>query len=118
MRIVLVVMLIIGSACSPSINPLKKIQGEWKAAGDDGEGHSWYLTYTFNDDSYTMKGYPPIAESGKLVCKEVKGDSLLIEFKVDKSSPNLSDHTNWIVVKGNTMVLNSMNFTKSDTDNK
>lgn len=118
MRFILIVFLLMNYGCSNQTSPLNRIQGEWKAGGDDGEGHSWYLTYTFTKDSYTMKGYPPIAETGKLKCKEVKGDSMLIEFNVDKSSPNLSDHTNWIVIKENTMVLNSMNFTKSDVDNK
>ncbi len=83
-------------SCSGLPSSLKKLEGKWTASGDQGEGHSWYMEYTFKGNTYAMTGYPPISESGTMKLKETKGDSMLIEFKVLRSDPEYSDHTSWV----------------------
>lgn len=99
--------------CSSMNSPLKKLEGKWTAGGDQGEGHSWHLEYTFKGSSYNVMGYPPLSESGKMKLKETKGDSLLITFIVKKSDPHYENHDEWLVLKENTLTINSTIFNKS-----
>jgi hypothetical protein len=39
--------------------------GTWRAAGDHGNGHTWYLQWKFADGEFEMRGYPPILQKGK-----------------------------------------------------
>jgi hypothetical protein len=52
------------AACGITDANEKFIQGKWTAAGDQGEGHSWYLEWTFDNGRFEMTGYPPIQQSG------------------------------------------------------
>jgi hypothetical protein len=46
----------------PDDDPLT---GTWRAAGDHGNGHTWYLQWKFADGEFEMQGYPPILQKGK-----------------------------------------------------
>lgn len=100
-------------SCSNSGGPLKKLEGKWSAGGDQGDGHSWFMEYTFNGNSYSMLGYPPISESGTIKIKVINGDSMLIGFNVKKSDPHYDNHDEWLVLKGNEFNLNGTLFHKS-----
>ena len=119
---VIFIALMLGSFfllnCSNMFNPFKKIEGKWIAAGDQGEGHSWYLEYTFNGKNYNMTGYPPISESGTMKLKVANGDSLLIEFIVQKSDPNYNNHDEWVYVKGDQLFLRGNSFNRSSEEMK
>ncbi len=104
--------------CSHPTSPFKKMEGKWTAAGDQGEGHSWYLEYTFKGNFYSMTGYPPISESGRMKLKESKGDSLLIEFIVEKSDPSYENHEQWVYVKDDQITMNGVIFNRSAVVNK
>ena len=39
--------------------------GTWRAAGDHGNGHTWYLQWKFKNGEFEMRGYPPILQKGK-----------------------------------------------------
>ncbi len=99
-------------SCSGLSTPFKKMEGKWTAGGDQGDGHSWYMEYTFTGNKYSMTGYPPISESGKMELKVANGDSLLIGFKVIKSDPEYKDHDEWVVIKGDELMLSGMMFHK------
>lgn len=100
--------------CSFQNSSFINLQGKWTAAGDiDDDGHSWYLEYTIKGNRYNITGYPPLSESGTLHLKETKGDSLLVQFRVIKSDPRYDDHDEWICLKGNQMMINSITFTRS-----
>jgi hypothetical protein len=106
-------MVLVG--CS---SPVKKLEGKWTAGGNMDENHAWYLEYIFNGNNYQLMGYPPLSESGKMRCKEIKGDSMLIEFMVKKSSPHYENHEEWIYITGNTLRLGGNIFTRAGKEKK
>lgn len=108
----LVPISIILSGCSSS--PLKKLEGKWTTGGSIDEYHSWYLEYRFKGNSYELIGYPPLSENGRMKVKETRGDSILVEFMVKKSSPVYGDHEEWIYITGNTLALGGNIFTKTN----
>ena len=101
------------ASCSPGNNALKKLEGRWEASGSQDEEHSWFIEYNFKGDTYTKSGYPPLSEKGKIKLKEGTGDSLLITFIVEKSDPAYENHDEWIVIKENSLKINSKYFTRS-----
>jgi hypothetical protein len=107
----------ISSGCS-GLNPLKKLQGKWTSAGAMDDYHTWYLEYTITGNHYKMVGYPPISEEGFLKLKETKGDSMLIEFRIQKSDPVYKNHGEWIYVTGNTFTMNGNTYNKSIYEKK
>lgn len=97
-------------SCS-SNHQLRKLQGKWMAAGDLGDGeHSWYMEYEFTGNSYKMTGYPPISESGHIEILQNRGDSVEVTFKVEKSSPEMNSHTDWLVIKDSILYLDVKEF--------
>src|SRR5688572_22516604 len=88
----LVLMSLGLSSCSSFTSPLKKLEGKWTTGGSIDEYHSWYLEYRFNGNNYELVGYPPISENGRMKVKETRGDSILVEFIVKKSSPTYGNH--------------------------
>ena len=104
--------------CSNIFNPFKKLEGKWTAGGDQGEGHSWFLEYTFKGNSYSLMGYPPLSESGKMKLKVANDDSLLIGFIVQKSDPQNKNHEEWVYIKGDQLFLNGMSFNRSPEEKK
>lgn len=100
-------------SCSNMGGPLNKLEGKWSAGGDQGDGHSWFLEYTFKGNTYSMMGYPPISESGTMKLKVANGDSMLIGFIVKKSDPHYDNHDEWLLLKNNEFILNGTTFHKS-----
>lgn len=107
----IVIIFLLG--CKTKETRFNQLEGKWTASGDQGDGHSWFMEYTFKGNSYHMTGYPPISESGKMQIKKVIGDSLLIQFDVIKSNPESQTHENWLILKENEMTINSMKFFKA-----
>jgi hypothetical protein len=98
--------------------PLNKLQGKWTTAGSIDEAHAWYLEYNFRGKTYELTGYPPLSESGTLRLKKTKGDSMLVEFRVIKSSPEYQNHEEWIYLTGNQFKMNSNTFTRTLKEEK
>lgn len=42
-----------------------RLTGTWRAAGDHGNRHTWYLQWKFEGGEFEMRGYPPILQKGK-----------------------------------------------------
>jgi hypothetical protein len=40
------------------------LAGTYRAAGDHGNGHTWYLQWKFKNGEFEMRGYPPIFQKG------------------------------------------------------
>ena len=99
--------------CSSFTSPLKKLDGKWTTGGSIDEYHSWYLEYRFKGNSYELAGYPPLSETGIMKLKETRGDSMLVEFIVKKSSPQFGDHQEWIYIEDNKFFMGGKTFTRS-----
>lgn len=57
------------------------IEGTWRAAGDHGNGHTWYLQWKFVDGEFEMQGYPPILQKGKYrIAEQTEGKISLVLF--------------------------------------
>lgn len=110
---IFIAIVTVFSQCSSMSSPFKKLEGKWTASGDQGEGHSWYLEYTFKGNTYAMTGYPPISESGTMKLKETKGDSMLVEFKVARSDPEYQDHDSWVYFANDQITLQSITLHRS-----
>jgi hypothetical protein len=41
------------------------IQGTWRAAGDQGEGRTWFMEWTFERGTFKQTGYPPLEQRGR-----------------------------------------------------
>jgi hypothetical protein len=48
------------------------IQGTWRAAGEQGAGHAWFMEWRFEEGAFTQTGYPPLEQRGRY---RVIGDS-------------------------------------------
>lgn len=112
-KVAIGLICVVSIGCSGTALPFKKLEGKWTASGDQGEGHSWYMEYTFKGNTYAMTGYPPISENGTMKLKETKGDSMLIEFKVIKSDPEYSDHTSWIYLSKDKITIQNITLHRS-----
>lgn len=40
--------------------------GSWTGGGSDGGSMAWTLTFVISSDTYTLRGYPPFDEKGKI----------------------------------------------------
>jgi len=85
-------------ACGPIDSNEKFIQGKWTAAGDLGEGHSWYLEWTFDNETFELVGYPPLSQSGKYHMVESKDSTLTLELTDQKGDLPTDDRTIVIVI--------------------
>lgn len=68
------------TSCSPLDPNERFIQGGWNAAGDQGEGHSWYLEWTFSNGTFEVTGYPPLHQTGKYRLTASEGSALTLEL--------------------------------------
>jgi hypothetical protein len=68
------------TACGPTDPNEKFIQGTWMAAGDLGEGHSWYLEWTFENGKFSVEGYPPLTQTGDYKVTKSEGTTLTLEL--------------------------------------
>jgi hypothetical protein len=105
-RLLLTVLLcLLLAGCAPSDPNLKFIQGTWTAAGDQGEGHSWYLEWKFANGSFEMSGYPPIYQAGKYRMKASEGGSLTLELYSQSGDLPSDDRSMIILVDMNNETL-------------
>ena len=86
------------AACSPTDPNEKLIQGKWMAAGDLGEGHSWYLEWTFNGGSFEMSGYPPIYQTGQYRVRASESDTITLELYNQEGDLSTDDRAITIVI--------------------
>ena len=85
------------ASCASSDPNVRFIQGKWTAAGDQGEGHSWYLEWSFGNGTFEMSGYPPIYQSGKYRIESSAGGTLTLEL-YDQSGDLSSDNRTMVVI--------------------
>ena len=62
------------------------LPGTWRAAGNHGNGHTWYLQWKFAGGSFEMRGYPPIYQAGKYRIAAIEGAKLTIELYDQKGN--------------------------------
>ena len=60
--------------------------GSWRAAGDHGNGHTWYLQWRFANGNFEMRGYPPIYQTGKYRIVANDGSKLTVELYDQKGN--------------------------------
>ena len=107
-----IVLIFAFSSCGS--NP--KLQGKWSASGNIGDStdmQSWFLEYEFIGRNYSLKGYPPISESGTYEVIQERGDSLEIYFNVLMSSPETKSHKDWLVVKDSVLISGQLSLKRS-----
>jgi hypothetical protein len=85
-------------SCSPADPNEKFIQGKWTAAGDLGDGHSWYLEWTFDGGSFEMSGYPPIYQKGKYRMTASEGDTITLELYNQEGDLSTDDRAITVVI--------------------
>ena len=54
------------------------LEGTWRAAGDHGNGHTWYMQWKFAAGEFEMQGYPPILQKGRYRIEETSDEKLTI----------------------------------------
>lgn len=116
-RLWIILMAVLLSACVPLDPNDQYIQGTWQAAGDLGEGHSWYLKWTFKNGTFSVEGYPPLTQTGNYRVKSSVGSTLTVELTNQKGDWPTDDKTMVILIdKGtNTLTIdNTGPFSKSD----
>ncbi len=104
------------SACIPLDPNDQYIQGSWEASGDLGEGHSWFLKWTFNNGTFSVDGYPPLQQTGHYRVKSSIGSTLTIELTDQKGDWPTDDRTITILIDHgtNTMTIDNQGpFTKT-----
>lgn len=61
--------------------PGTDLEGTWRAAGDHGNGHTWYLQWRFAGGEFEMRGYPPILQKGRYrIAEQSEGKLKLVLF--------------------------------------
>ena len=69
------------SSKKTSTNGDDPLTGKWRAAGDHGNGHTWYLQWKFDNGEFEMHGYPPILQKGKYrIASSSEGKLSLVLF--------------------------------------
>jgi hypothetical protein len=115
LRLILVVLFL--AACIPLDPNDQTIQGSWQAAGDQGEGHSWYLKWTFKNGTFSVEGYPPLTQTGNYRVKSSIGSSLTLELTNQKGDWPTDDREIIILIDktNNTLTIDNLGpFSKSD----
>jgi len=117
------VILLVGIGCllltgCKTTDPNERyIQGKWTAAGDQGEGHSWYLEWTFDNGHFEMSGYPPIQQSGNYRITESQESTLTLTLINQQGDLATEDRTLTIVIDSTNTSLTIDNlgpFSKSE----
>ena len=92
------IIAVVVAACSPTDPNEIFVQGKWTAAGDLGDGHSWYLEWTFDNGSFEMVGYPPIHQAGKYRLTASEGDTITLELYDQQGDLSTADRTIVVVI--------------------
>jgi hypothetical protein len=113
----LILALFLLTGCLPLDPNDQYIQGAWQAAGDLGEGHSWYLKWTFKNGTFSVDGYPPLTQTGNYRVKSSIGSALTLELTNQKGDWPTDDRTITVLIdKGsNTMTIDNQGpFSRTD----
>ena len=95
MKYLFVSALLLLISCGDAI---EDIQGKWSAAGDHGDGHSWFIDYTFDDNDFIIDGYPPLHYEGTTELIERNGDTLEVMFHITSADPETEDFSETIIL--------------------
>ncbi len=86
------------------------IQGEWTATGELEGGFNWFSTYTFDDQTYALTGYPPIDDKGTYEILNKNENTYTLSITPESEEPYQ------IVVElledGKTLDLNGQTYTR------
>lgn len=74
--------------------------GNWRAAGDHGNGHAWYLQWKFASGSFEMRGYPPIYQAGKYRIVAIEDSKLTVELFDQKGNFGAEKRTVEVLLDG------------------
>lgn len=81
------------------------LQGKWRAAGDHGNGHIWFLEWTFDDGKFKQNGYPPILQEGKYKIISVEKGKITLELFEQKGTFGERTKTIDILIDSQTKLL-------------
>lgn len=118
-KLILLALLLVACKTEPETVAESGIAGEglegtWTVSGelDDGD-FSWFATYTFEGENYTLTGYPPIDDKGTYKVLSHEGSTYTLE--VSPISPDNEDRYQIVVTLaegGKTLDLNGQIYTR------
>jgi hypothetical protein len=104
------------AACGPADPNEAFIQGTWMAAGDQGEGHSWYIQWTFDNGKFHVEGYPPLVQNGNYSVVASQDSTLTLQLTNQEGDWPTDDLEVVVVIDevNNTLTIDNLGpFTKS-----
>lgn len=92
----------------------KELNGTWSAGGtlpnnDGSPGMSWFLKYVFNGNTYSMTGYPPLSEKGRMELLEQNGKEMEVKMMPEGQTPR----TVRLILYTDSLALNNQVFHRS-----